>query len=155
MRLTAIKMNQFHSLKVYCCCSVAKSCPTVCNTMNCRTLGFPVLHCLPEFAKTHVHWAIQPPQSHPLSPPHLPALNPSQYQGLFRWVGPSLQVAKILEHQHQSFQWMFRLISFRIDWFDLLASKGLSRVFSSTTIQSINSLAPSLLYSPTLTSVHD
>ena len=41
MRLNAIKMNQFHNPKFYCCCSVAKSCPTVCNAMNCRTLGFP------------------------------------------------------------------------------------------------------------------
>ena len=145
MGLNAIKMNQFHSPKVYSCCSVTKSYSTVCNPMNCRTLGFPVLHCLPEFAKTHVHWAVQPPQSLPLSPPSPPALNPSQHQGPFWWASPSHQVAKILELQYQSFQWIFRLICFRIDWFDLLASKGFSTVFSSTTIQSTNSWAPSLL----------
>ena len=52
----------------FCCCSVAK-CPTFCDPMDCRTPSFPVLHYLPEFAQTHVHWvgdAIQP--SHPLSP---------------------------------------------------------------------------------------
>ena len=53
----------------FCCCSVTQSCPTICNPMDCSTPGFPVLHHLPEFAQTHVHWVsdtIQP--SHPLSP---------------------------------------------------------------------------------------
>ena len=52
-----------------CFCSVPQSCLTLCDPMNCSTLGFPVLHRHPEFAQTHVHWvgdAIQP--SHPLSP---------------------------------------------------------------------------------------
>ena len=52
-----------------CCCSVTKSCPTLCDPMDCSTPGLPVLHYLPEFAQVHVHWvdnAIQP--SHPLSP---------------------------------------------------------------------------------------
>ena len=64
------------------CCSVAQSCPTLCDPMDCSTSGFPVLHHLLEFAQTHVHWvsdAIQP--SHPLSSPSL-ALNLSQHQGL-------------------------------------------------------------------------
>ena len=47
----------------------------------------------------------------------------------------SNQVAKVLKLQHQSFQRLFRLFSFRIAWFDFLRSKGLSRVFSSTTNQ--------------------
>ena len=83
----------------------------------------------PEFAQMHVHWvddAIQP--SHPLSPFSPPALNLSQHQDLFQWVGSSHQVAKVLELQHQSFQWIFNnqwiLISFRIDWFVLLAVQG-------------------------------
>ena len=66
-----------------CCCSVAKWCPTLCNPMDCSTPGFPVLHYLPEFAQTHVHWAgdiIQPP--HPLLPPSPPVLNLSHHQGL-------------------------------------------------------------------------
>ena len=45
-------------LWVACCCSVAKWCLTFCDTKDCSTAGFPVLHCLPEFAQTHVHWAI-------------------------------------------------------------------------------------------------
>ena len=61
-----------------CCCSVAKSCLTLCDPMDCSTPGFPVLHYLPEFAQTHVHWvcdSIQP--SHPLSSPSLPSIFPS------------------------------------------------------------------------------
>ena len=87
--------------------SVAQSCPTLCNPMNCSTPGLPVHHQLPEFTKTHVHWvsdAIQP--SHPLSSPSPPAPNPSQHQSLFRWVNSSHEVAKVLEFQlqHHSFQ---------------------------------------------------
>ena len=93
-----------------CCCSAAKSCPTLCNPMNCSTPGSSVLHCLLEFAQIHVHWvgdAIQP--SHPL--PHPFALNLSQHQGLFQWVGSLHQVAKVLELQlqHQTLQWIFRV----------------------------------------------
>ena len=88
--------------------SVAQSCPTLCDPMDCSTPGFPVHHQLPEFTQTHVDWvgdAIQP--SHPLSSPSPPTFNLSQHQGLFKWVSSSHQVAKVLEFQlqHQSFQW--------------------------------------------------
>jgi len=65
-------------------------------------------------------------QSHPLSSPSPPAFNLSQHRGLFQWVSPSHQVAKVLEFQlqHQSFQSTLRLISFRMDWLDLLAVQG-------------------------------
>ena len=65
--------------------SVAQSCPTLCDPMNCSTPGLPVHHQLPEFTQTHVHRvrdAIQP--SHPRSSPSSPDLNPSQYQSLFQ-----------------------------------------------------------------------
>ena len=71
---------------------VAQSCPTLYNPVDCSTPSFPVLHCLPELAQTHVHWvgdAIQP--SRPLSP--YPAFNLSQHQGLFQWVSSLPQVA--------------------------------------------------------------
>ena len=71
--------------------------------------GFPVCHQHPELAQTHVHWvgdAIQP--SHSWLPPSPPAFNLSQHQGLFKWVNSSHQVAKVLEFQRQSFQWIFR-----------------------------------------------
>ena len=71
-----------------CCCSFAKLCLTLCDTVDCSTPGFSVFHYLPEFAQTHVYRvgdAIQ--TSHPLSPPSQPALHLSQHQGLFQWVG--------------------------------------------------------------------
>ena len=80
--------------------SVAQSCLTLCDPVNCSTPGLPVHHQLPEFTQTHVHRvgdAIQP--SHPLSSPSPPAPNPSQPQGPFLWVSSSDQVAKVLEFQ--------------------------------------------------------
>ena len=89
------------------------SCCGLCNPMNCSTPGLPAHHQLLEFTQRHVHWvsdAIQP--SHPLSSPSSLAFNLSQHQCLFQWVSSSHQVAKVLElqlqHQQQSFQWIFR-----------------------------------------------
>ena len=101
--------------------------PAVCDTMNCSTPGFPVHHQLPEPTQSHVHWvsdAIQP--SHPLLSPSLPAFNISQHQGLFKWVSSLHQVAKVLEFQlqHQFPNEYSGLISFRMDWLDLLAVQG-------------------------------
>ena len=96
--------------------------------MNCSTPGLPVHHQLPEFTQAHIHRvsdAIQP--SHPRSSPSLPAPNPSQHQRLFQWVNTSHEVAKVLEFQlqHHSFQRNPPgLISFRMDWLDLLAVQG-------------------------------
>ena len=69
---------------IYCCCSVAQSCLTLCHPVDVSTSGFPVLHHLPELAQAHVHLVsdtIQP--SHPLLSPSPPAFNLSQHQGLF------------------------------------------------------------------------
>ena len=64
--------------------SVAQSCLTLCNPMNCTTPGLPVHHQLPEFTQTHVHRVSDAIQlSYPLSSPSPPAPNPSQHQGLF------------------------------------------------------------------------
>ena len=106
--------------------SVAQSRLTLCDSMDCSMPGFLVHHKLPEPAETRVYQvgdAIQP--SHPQSSPSPPVFSLSQHQGLFQWVSSSHQVAKLLELQlqHQSFQWIFR-ISFRMDWFDLLAVQG-------------------------------
>ena len=68
--------------EIICCCSVTQLC---CEPMDCSTPGFPVIHCLLEFAPTHVHWvsdAVQP--SHPVSSPSPPAFSLSQHQGLFQ-----------------------------------------------------------------------
>ena len=136
--------------------SVIQLCPTLCNPMDCRTPGLPVHYQLPEFTQTHVHWVaddIQP--SHSLPSPSPPAFNLSQHQGLFQWVSSSHQVAKVLEFLSASASVLPMTIQ---DWFLLgltcwvsLQSKGLSRVFSKTTVQK---LGVQLFYSSTLTSIH-
>ena len=110
-----------------CCCSAAQSCPTLCDPMDCSTPGFPILHHLPELAQIHVHGvsdAIQP--SHPLLP--LLLLPPTF---------PSIRVfsSESACHIRWSKYWSFNfnnspsneysgLVSFRIDWLDLLAVQG-------------------------------
>ena len=127
--------------------SVTQSCPTLCDSMDSSTPGLPVHYQLPEFTQTHVHWvcdAIQP--SHPLSAPSPPALNLYQHQGLFKWVSSS--------HQVFTKYWTFSfsispsnehpgLISFRIDWLDLLAVQGTLK----SLLQYHNSKALILLHS--------
>ena len=95
--------------------------------MNRSTPGLPVHQQLPELTQIHVHWvgdAIQ--SSYPLSSPSPPVLNLSQHQSLFQWVSSSHQVAKVLEFQlqPQSSNEHPGLISFRMDWLDLLAVQG-------------------------------
>ena len=107
--------------------SVAQSCPTPCDPMDCSTQGFPVHHQLPEFIQTHVHWvgdAIQ--KSHPLlsaSPP--PSIFPSIR------VFSNKSVLCIRWPKYWSFSFNISpfneysgLISFRVDWLDLLAVQG-------------------------------
>ena len=48
--------HKYQGFLFFSCCSFAKSCPSLCNPIDCSTPGFPVFHCLPEFAQTHVHW---------------------------------------------------------------------------------------------------
>ena len=120
--------------------------------------GLPVHHQPPEFTQTHVHWvsdAIQPSQ--PLSSSSLPAPNPSQHQSfpmsqLFAWGGQSIGVsalASVLPKNTQGWS--------PLEWtgWISLQSKGLSRVFSNTTVPKISSSVLSFLHSPTLTSIHD
>ena len=106
---------------------VTQSCLTLCDPMNRSTPGLPVPHQLQDCTQTHVHsvgGAIQP--SHPLLSPSLPTFNLSQNQGLFHWVSSSHQVAKVLEFSFSigpSNEYS-RLISFWIDWLNLLAVQG-------------------------------
>ena len=116
--------------------SVAQSCPTLCDPMNCSTPGLPVHHHLLEFTQTHVHWvrdAIQP--THPWLSPSPTAPNPSQHQTLFQWINSSHEVAKVLKCSalaaflpKKSQGWS---PSEWTDWI-YLQSKGLSRVFNTT-----------------------
>ena len=118
--------------------SVAQSCPTLCDPMDCSTPGFPVHHQLPELAQTHVHRvgdAIQP--SHPVVPfsfclQSFPASGSFPMSQLFASGGQSVGVSASASVLTMNIQ----------DWFSLgwtgwisLQSKGLSRVFSNTTIQ--------------------
>ena len=108
----SLQMGVTVNYTIHCCCyfSVAKLCPTLCDPMDCIMPGFPVLHYLSEFAQIHVHWVSDAIQlSHPLSSPYPLAFNLSQYQSLFQRVSSSHQMAKVLELQHQSFQWIFRV----------------------------------------------
>ena len=102
--------------KKYCMCiwgyfySVAQSCLTLCDPMDCSTPGLSVPYHLAKFAQVNVHCigdVIQP--SHPLMPSSPSAINLSQHQGAFQLVGSSHQMTKILELQHQSFQLIFRI----------------------------------------------
>ena len=124
--------------------------------MDCSTPGCAV-HDLLEIAQTHAHWvvdAIQP--SHPLLPHSPPAFNLSQHQGLSQWVSSSHQLAKVLEIQHQSFHWIFR-VDFLQDWliWSPCSPKNSQESYPAPQFKSINSLALSFLYGLTLTSVHD
>ena len=134
------------------------NCVRLCDSVDWSAPGFSVLHYLLELAQTHVHRvgdANQP--SHLLSPPS-PAFNLSQHQGLFQWVSSSHQVAKVLELQlqHQSFQWTFRT-DFLYDWLVWSPWNPRDSQESSPTPQfkNINSLALTLLYGPTFTTIHD
>ena len=147
----SISSVQFSSVQFS---SVAQSSLTLCNPMDCSTPGFPVHHQLLESTQTYVHWvgdAIQP--SHPLSSLSLPTFNLSQHQGLFKWVSSLHQVAKILEFQlqHQSFQWTPRTDLLQDGLVGSPCSPRDSQESSPTPqLKSINSLALSFLYSPTL-----
>ena len=131
IKLRIIQFSQFGS--------VTQSCATLCYPMNCSTPGLPVHHQLLELTQTHVHWVgddIQP--SHPLSSPSPPALNPSQHQGLFQWVNSSHEVAKVLKvSASASVLPMNTQDRSPLRWtgWIFLQSKGLSRVFSNTTVQ--------------------
>ena len=119
--------------------SVTQSCPILCNPMNRSMPGLPVHHQLLEFTQTHVHQVrdvIQP--SHPLSSPSppspqsLPAPESFPMSQLFTWDGQSTGVSALASFFPKNTQ----------DWFPLqwtswisLQSKGLSRVFSNTTVQ--------------------
>jgi len=107
--------------------STTQSCPTLCNPMDCSMPGFPVHHQLPELAQTHVHWvgdSIQP--SHPLSSPSSPAFNLPSIR-----VFTNESVLWIRWPKYWSFSFSIspsneysELMSFRMDWLNLLADQG-------------------------------
>ena len=116
--------------------SVTQSCPTLWDPRDYSTPGFPVHHQLLELAQTRVHWvgdAIQP--SHPLLSPSPPAFSLSQHQVFF-----NESVLHIRWPKNWSFSFSISpsneysgLISFRMEWLDLLAIKTLLQHHSSKT----------------------
>ena len=126
--------------------------------MDCGSPGFPVLHYLPEFAETHVHWvsnALQP--SHPLLPASAPILSLSQHQHLFQRIGSLIRWSK-----YWSFSFSIspsneysRLVSFKIDCFWSTYCPGDCQESSSAPqFESISFSALSLLYGPTLSHLY-
>ena len=130
--------------------SVAQSCPTLCNPMNCSTPGLPVQHQLLEFTPTHVHWvsdAIQ--SSHPLSSCAPPAPNPSKHQSfpmsqLFPWGGQSTELSALASFLPKKSQ----------GW-SPCSPRDSQESSPTPQFKSINSSALILLHSPTVTSIHD
>ena len=136
--------------------SVAQSCLTLWDPMDFSTPGVPFHHQLLELAQTHVHRvsdAIQP--CYPLSSPSSPAFSLSQHLGLFQRVVLCIRWPKYWSFSFSPSNEYSGLISFRINWFDLLADQKTLESSPTPQFQSINSLVLSFLYSPTLTSICD
>ena len=125
----------------YYCCSLTQLCPTLCDPMDCSTPGFSVFYHLPELAQTLVHRisdAIQPSQ--PLSSPSPPVF-PSMRVFSNDWALPiRWQNYWSLSFIISWFNEYSGLISFRIDWFSLLAVQGTLRPSPAPQFKSINSL---------------
>ena len=130
------------SILTGCCYSVAKFCVTLWGPMDCCRPGFPVLHYLPEFAQTHVHWVSDSiKSSHPL-PSSSFAFNLSQHQDFFS----SELALGIRWPKYWSFSFSIspsneysELISFRMNWLDLLAVQGALKSLLQHQFESINS----------------
>ena len=122
------------------CCSATKSCLMLCDPMNYSMPGVPILHYLPEFSQT------QCPLSRRCHPPITFSVSSfssclQSFPGsLFQRVGSSHQLAKVLELQHPSFQWIQSCFPLGLTGLISLQSKGLWRVYSSTKVQKHQSL---------------
>ena len=127
--------RSFYNIRYFCCCClVAKSCLTLCNLMDYSMPSFPVPHHLLEFAQTHVHWigdAIQTTHPFLLLPSIFPSIRVFSMSWLFTSDGQNIGVSASASVLLVNIQGLFPLGL--IDLISLL-SKGLSRVFSSTTV---------------------
>ena len=138
---------------------VTQPCPTLCDTMDCSMPGFPVHYQLPELVQTHVHRVGDTIQSFILCCPLL--LLPSIFPSIKVISNESVLPIRWPKYWSISFSISpsneySGLISFRMDWLDLLTVQGTLKESSPTPqFKSINSSALSFLYSPTLTSIHD
>ena len=163
--LSQTEKDKYHMISLRCSVQFTQLCLTLCDSMDWGTPGLPVHHQLPEFTQTRVHWvddAIQP--SHPLSSPSPPTFNIS-LKGLFQCIRvfSNESALRIRWPKYWSFSFNISpstehpgLISFRMDWLDLLCSPRDAQDSSLTPqLKSINSSALSFLYSPTFTFIHD
>ena len=140
---------QFHS--------VTQSYLTLCDPMDCSTAGFPVHHQLPKLAQTHVNWVGDASQPHHLY--RLLLLLPSIFPSIKLFSNESVPHIRWIKYWSFSFSispsneysW---LISFRIDWLDLLAVQGTQEYSPTPQFKRINSSVLSFLYSPTLIFIH-
>ena len=138
------------------CSSVTKLCLTICNPMDCSTPGFPVFHCLLEFAQTHDHWV-----NDVIQPFHLCyslLLLPLIFPRIIVFANELTLCVRWPKNCSFSFSILpvNILISFRIDWFELLSVQDtLIQSFTAPQFETIHSLALSLFNGTTLTFVHD
>ena len=154
--LTPLRAGE-HSLERTSCCLVTQVHPTLCDRMDCSTSDPPFLHHLPALVQTHVHWvgdAIQP--SHPWSPPLLPL--PSILPNIMLFSDEltlCIRWAKYWSFSISPSNEYSGLISFRIDWFDLLAVQGILKSLPpAPQFKNINYPPLSLLYSLIVTFVY-
>ena len=146
----------FSQILFPCCCSVTQLCPTLREPMDCSTPGFPVLHYLPEFFQTHVHWVNDTNHlilCHPLLllPSIFPASGSFPISQFFPPGGHSIGALASASVFPMNIQSWFLLWLTGFFFFSLL-SRELPRVFPQ--FESINSLSHSL-YGPNLTSIYD
>ena len=142
----------------YCCCSVVKSRPTLCNSMDCSMPGFPVLHPSQSLFKLMPIDSVMPSDCLILCHPLL--LLPSIFPNINFFSNES--APHIRWPKYWSFSFSISpsseysvLISLRVDWFDLLVVPGTLVSSPAPQIKSINSSVLSHLYGPNLTSIHD
>ena len=137
--------------------SVALLCPTLCDPINRSTPGLPVHHHLPEFTQTHVHQVRDAihlilGRLLLLLPPIPPGIRLFSNESTLRMTWPkywSFSFSIIPSKEIPG------LISFRMDWFDPCSPRDSQESSPTPQFKSINSLALSLLHSPTLISIHD
>ena len=149
------KLNEYCSC---CCCSVAKSWPTLCDSMDCSTPGFSVLHYLPEFVQIQDHWVGDSTNHLILCRPllFLPSIFPSIRDF-------SNELALCIRGQSTGASASVSVLPINTqDWFAFgltglisLLSKRLKEYSPAPQFKSMSSSALSLLYDPTLTSKHD
>ena len=136
--------------------SVTQLCPTLCDPMDCSTPGLPVHRQLSEFTQAHVHWVSDANlilcRPLLLLPSIFPSIRVFSDESVFRIRWPkdwsfSFSISPSNEYSG--------LISFRMDWLDLLAFQETPKSLLQHQFKIISSLVLSFLYSPILTSIHD